>query len=338
MAKKKMRLIAITVSMGFMLVFLIVEIGLRISGVKPYRGEERSIILSPHSFIESDPVLGYKPRPGLYQSTYNFGLVSWSTHWPDNSRATRPDLNSHSGAPRIHIYGCSYSYGFNISDSMSMAWKMQEQMPDFDVRNYAFIGYGINQVYLSLKNHLENGIIPSVIVVNYASIHDERNVLTTNYKASLSLFSTQRALSELNSISWPAYGLNSSGELVLNYEDIIYEKRPLAQHSSIVRYIWHQRTLAEFRKTNAQMVSFKLLFAIYELAKKHGSRLVVTGIVGDNKTRQVLGRCREASIPTLDISVDYRNSVFTLHPYDPFHPSSLATSHFAKTIVEFLNP
>lgn len=322
--------------LGSVLLSLVIgEIFILIIGYRVFRPEPIQISYEPSAAILPDSILGYTSCIGLYKTNKNNQLLSSALHWSDHSRATRQQeyTSSETVRPRIHLYGCSLAYGQHLEDSMTMAWKLQNQLPQHDVRNYAFIGYGLHQSLLQIKSHFTQQKIPKVLIVNYASFHNERNVLTRNRQKQLVPYVSQKEM--LDSLSWPVYDLDSSQHLVLDYHKLSYQEWLLMRWSALIHFIEHSYNQILRNKEREELISFLLLKEIQQLANQHKVQLLITGIFSDRKTKTMLKRCKEAGMQVLDISVDLENNAFNLLPYDG-HPNELAHEIYADKIYRWL--
>ncbi len=127
---------------------------------------------------EPDPVLGWKHRPGSYvfQDPQNSSRIFHVTYLQDGSRVTS---NFPRGSmPKILLLGCSFVEGFGLDDKETFAWKLQEMLPDKQIRNFGAGGYGTSQSLLLEKEYLTRNpeISPELIVYGFADFHLARNV------------------------------------------------------------------------------------------------------------------------------------------------------------------
>ena len=322
--------------LGSVLLSLIIgEIFILIIGYRVFRPEPIQISYEPSAAILPDSILGYTSCIGLYKTNKNNQLLSSALHWSDHSRATRQQeyTSSDTVRPRIHLYGCSLAYGQHLEDPMTMAWNLQNLLPQYDVRNYAFIGYGLHQSFLQIQSHFTQQNIPEVLIVNYASFHNERNVLTRNRQKQLVPYVRQKTM--LDSLTWPVYTLDETQHLVLGYNKLSYQEWPLMRWSAMMHFVEHSYNQLLRDKEKEELISFLLLKEIQQLANQHKVELLITGIFSDQKTKTMLKRCKKAGMQVLDISVDLENNEFNLMPYDG-HPNERAHEIYADKIYRWL--
>lgn len=165
------------------LVFVGLEIVLRASGKQPAKLIDRKKEGEPAIF-EKDSILGWKCRPGVYdrwpKSWENSSGIK-VTIWLDGSRATRPAAIIKD--KQIIIIGCSFAFGWAISDEQTFAWKVQEEFPDIEFLNYSANGYGTYQSLLSLERYFKHNpdAKPLMILYGFSVFHEDRNVASFKY-------------------------------------------------------------------------------------------------------------------------------------------------------------
>ncbi len=135
--------------------------------------------------IESDPVLGWKHKPGTYQF---FGPNSKKpftvTYLPDGSRATS-DIPRQKSDHQVLLLGCSFMEGFGLDDHDSIGWQLQERTPSLHIINLGTGGYGTYQSMLRMEDFIKkSGKHPDQIIYGFGDFHTFRNVqnpLTQRY-------------------------------------------------------------------------------------------------------------------------------------------------------------
>jgi len=124
-----------------------------------------------------DVVLGWTLVPGHYQMPAYVpgGARATVTIWDDRTRAT-----SKVRKPRdtqVLLLGCSFTYGWAISDDETYAWKLQERLPEVEILDAATSAYGTYQSLLRLERHLAGAARPpAVVVYGLFGEHATRNV------------------------------------------------------------------------------------------------------------------------------------------------------------------
>lgn len=289
------------------------------------------VSVDPGPLLEPDPLLGWRNAPGAHVVTYASGYQYSTSHTHSGTRVTRSLFEEYRyrGLPRVEIYGCSYTYGWSVIDSETFPWRVQEELPAYDVVNFGVGGHGTVQAWLRLDESLRRRPLPAVVVLNYGSLHDERNVLTRRFRKAVVPYSKQT-----DALSGPRARLER-GELRFETTPLRYERPPLATQLALVELLdeahcrWERAGLKEREVTRA------LLLAIGARCKAAGVPLVVAGIGDDEATLGMLTDLQAAGIRTVDISVDLTQAENSLLPVD-WHPSPRAHREFARRLLAYL--
>ena len=151
---------------------VLAELALRFAGYdsNPTRG-------GVHPGIIGDPVVGWRYKPGRY-------LFSDATTIPPRQFAatylengTRDAGGSGRGTP-LALFGCSFMDGYGLDDRETIAWKLQEHLPRYDVRNYGVSGYGTYSALLRMREvgRELKGRADAVMLYGFADFHSSRNI------------------------------------------------------------------------------------------------------------------------------------------------------------------
>lgn len=318
----------------FTLVML--EILLRILQYEPYHYYPFSIQSSPKQCILPDSTYGFRLNPGQYQVTINDGLVFQAQHDSGYQRIT-PITDS--ATFQVQLHGCSYTYGFGIDDSLTVAYQLQQQLPWAKVDNKAVLGYGTIQAYHLIQESIRTQQQPDMVILNYASFHDDRNVLTPNYRKDLKngfANADSSMKSGYESLHFP-YVIMENEALQFRFDrwDAIYTNWYGREHSVLVNLLqtisdkWSSSLFQKEELTNL------LIQEISQLCQQHGIDVVVAGITQDQRTAAVLNFCKAQGIKTVDISVDLMNVAYNNLPFDT-HPNGEAHTLFAKKLSHYL--
>ncbi len=150
----------------------ILEVGLRLKHSTPE---------DPHSFPryvlhEPDLVLGWKLKPGSY-ADYVYLPGGEHKNLVIRSEGARTTGAGGQARPRILSLGCSYLFGWGLSDNETFLYQVQKQFPAFDFLNFGTSGYGAYQSFLLLEKYFrENKEIPKAVLYFWIEGHDIRNV------------------------------------------------------------------------------------------------------------------------------------------------------------------
>ena len=179
---------------------------------------------SPAPFFRGDPVLGYSAAPGVYTHSYarrNGATGEWE--YFRNEVTINPDGTRRVGAPRpgkptVYIFGDSWVFGNGVPDELTFASRLNEALPDWNVRLLALGGWSLTQAWLNF-DRVKKEIGPDdIIVLGYADYFDVRHV-----EAPSRLLEIERWLERINQpippFKLPKAILAPEGRLAIDYID-----------------------------------------------------------------------------------------------------------------------
>lgn len=240
------------------------EVVLRLAGVTPY---------VPRASIENEPLVhvpddvrGWRPEPGRYVTPPYVpgGATAELTVLPDGSRATAtaPD-----GATNdvLLVLGCSFAFGWAISDHETMAWQLQQRLPGVRVVNRGVNAYGTYQALLLLEELLARGERPARVVYAFHEVHEERNVAAPRWLRLLDENARR------GNVAVPYATLDAAGALVRHPAER-YPSWPLRAHLATVAYLerLHADWSGRDRAAQARPVTQRLLLEMRDLCARHG--------------------------------------------------------------------
>lgn len=267
----------------------------------------------------TDPVTGYRCIPGVH----HLAMVHQGkrkefrvTIGEDGYRTTGPDESG--TKPVIALHGCSFTWGFLLSDEDTYPWKLQHLLPEYHVRNLAQNGFGTAHAYLQAKSITP----PKVAVVVYAAFHRERNSPSQTWMKQM--VASGDAF-KARSISYPWVRLEDGFPSV--------ELRLMSFGASGAGEGNPPDPAGEEQNTLA------LMRAIGTYYKAGGTRFAVasfTGIQGD----AVMEGLAAKGVPVVDLSLgspDYLPDQYKMLPWDSFHPGPIAASIYAERLARFIS-
>jgi hypothetical protein len=169
-----------------LLLFAVVEGGLRLSGHRPPRrpAERNAPMLTAHER------LGYVLTPGT--TDFDLREGEWTrkyrvTRNASGRRITRPPTADVGAMPRPQawIFGCSFTFGALLSDEETFPWIAQERLFEHEVVNFGVSGYSTLHSLIQLEEELRKPPRPAVAVLTYADFHQQRNVCTRRWQQSV---------------------------------------------------------------------------------------------------------------------------------------------------------
>jgi hypothetical protein len=306
------------------------ELSLRRKGLRPWTFRPDFISETPGTYIRDHSTLGYLTQPGEFRfiqpgSAFTFKI----THLSNGLRITHP-LKTYSGKDKkeIWIFGCSFTQGWTLNDEETYPWLLQEKFPDYEVVNFGVAGYSTVQSLLQLREALEKGKRPALVIATYGSFHDMRNTLTRAWIKTLMTF---KGLG----VSRPYMRLSRDKQLQLFYAPLEYHEVPFAHYSALANYLDETYNQSLESSYHSHETSKAIIEEFYRLCKTNGIDFVVAGIYRDATTTEMLDYCTSKGMMTVDISVDLSIKENTNLPYDS-HPSAIANRQYAQKLESFL--
>jgi hypothetical protein len=283
-------------------------------------------------FFAKHPTLGYTHLPGKFQVKLADGYTFKVTHLTDTLRITHP-LDTYPADPKkeqIWIFGCSFTHGWTLNNEETYPWRLQARLPEYEIVNFGVEGYGTLQSLLQFQEALNQRPRPRLVILAYASFHDQRNTLLRVRIKQIVPWN------KLGPLMHPYAALDSQGHLQLGMANVIYHEFPLMRYSALVNLIeTTYNTKVEDSFYHSHEVTLALIEKMAKVAEAHGVEFVVVGLLSDRLTADTLAYSRSIGLTTGDISVDLSQPQNRNLPHDP-HPSPLANEQYARELVTFL--
>ena len=249
------------------------EISIRLMGYRPW--QERSPGRQGPVVFEPDSILGWRSLEGKFTFYADAsGEPTTMTNWPNGFRATSPATRP-DGQRKMRtllFVGDSYTQGWGVSDWETFAWKIQGELPDWEVLNLGTGGYGTYQSLLSLERYYSRGRRADIVVYGFLAFHNERNAGTAEW------FRTLAADSESGHVSLPYVSFGANDSLV--YHPVTtYPQWPLARRLSIASAAQHAYAKLSLGSDDrfAELTKH-LVQRMQSLASQHGSQFSVASL------------------------------------------------------------
>jgi len=259
---------AVALFVSLTVAIALVEVGLRISGQKPWSYSRRDS--AEPTMHKPDAALGWKGAEGRFVlppyspagSEFRFSL--------DARGARRTALLDKAPGNELVLIGGSSTQGWAIGDEETFAWKLQERLPAFKLVNYGTGGYGTYQSLLVLENELPLLKSPRVVVYPFIAHHEDRNVAAANWLRDLALHS-RRGMIDL-----PYVTLGPDGSLVRHPAER-YPALPLRTFSAAITRI--EEIYMQFktgdRIDQKRVVTRQLMREMAETTRQYGAKFLV---------------------------------------------------------------
>ncbi|NNF01472.1 MAG: hypothetical protein HKN22_02190 [Bacteroidia bacterium] len=321
-------LILISIVIGCTLALILLEIMFRVSGYSPEKKEVLNIELLPDtSLFINDTLLGFKMNAGKYRLTYENGY-EWSFSNNNNGyrqSRTEDHIPYELKFKNCWILGCSYTFGWSVNDEENFAYLLQKAKSDWMIENLGQPAYSTLQSFLQLKRELNRNTPPDIVILVYASFHDERNIGSVNWIRQLAPYN------ELGDLSIPYVKSYDEDSLRIRYKDVIYVSSWLANHSAAFTYIRSNiKAKAEFYK--GTKVTARLIEHIHVLCQKYEIDFKVAIINSNKTTADLYSILKINNIETFDFTIDSRKEGYTNEPFDS-HPSAKAHQEISKDLI-----
>lgn len=270
--------VVLPIAASLLLSVIAVELVARAAGLRPK--DERAANPNEPILHASDPVLGWTVMPGSYVvPPYVAGAPEAQiTIWPDRSRAT---AGAPTTGPEVLVVGCSFAFGWPISDHETMPWLVQARHPELHVVNRAVKAYGTYQILLLLEQMFAAGERPRRVIYGFHESHEDRNVAAPRWLSMLERFS------RTGGVALPYATLGKDGEIVRHPPEI-YPTLPL--RGTLASVAFAEDVLAtragEPRVSVKRRVTEQLIVALRDLCARHGVRFDVVLLQASLKGRR----------------------------------------------------
>ncbi|MCA9283605.1 MAG: SGNH/GDSL hydrolase family protein [Phycisphaerales bacterium] len=308
------------------------EIVVRLKGVRPWQPEPLAVTVEPGGrLFTPKPGVGYGHLPGRYTITLGTGYRFTVTHLPNGLRITHPlatydtTAGTPSGRPEIWIFGCSFTYGWSVSDEDTYAWKLQELLPEYEVVNFGVNGYGTVHALLQFREAIKTRT-PAVAILAYGAFHDERNTFLRKRRKAVARWNS------LGPLAQPYARLSPDGTLWISETPVEYTEFPFMRTLALAHFLEMEYDDLEETACRSHAVSEALVAQLAREAKEHGVPLVVANI---QDGASMLAFAKSKGIPTVDIAVDLTQPGASNRPHDG-HPSAATHAHYAELLATFL--
>lgn len=309
---------------------------LRARGNGPWNPNPVAVRIVPGgSLSEPDLVLGYRHRSGIFEVEHE-GLHFTLNHDAETLRVTRPSrpdgrTDCPPQTPQVWILGGSFTHGWAVNDSQSFPWLIQERFPQTCVRNFGVSGYGTVHSLLQIERELKAGRRPRLVVLAYASFHDQCNVFSRERRKGVVPWN------HLGAWKHPQARLNADGDLEVSMVDVSYRELPGMRTSVLLHFLEIVWNRLQARWLNEDGVTLALFERIVAIGAEENFDVVVAGLSDDVATQRMLARARERGWTAVDISHDINAPALSHLPIDG-HPNAEGQRQYAERLQVHLEP
>jgi hypothetical protein len=330
--RKKLLFYLVSYALIAVVLFAFCEVIARLKGFRPYTVKQAEIAVEPGGkFFRAHPTLGYTHLPGQYKITLSGTYTFRATNLENTLRATHPleTYNETDARQQIWILGDSITYGWSVSDEEAYPWILHERLKDYEVVNFGVSGYGTLHSLIQLRDAFQQGQVPRLVMLVYASWHDVRN---TFVRIRRKMLAPSAYLGPLNQ---PYARLNRDGHLEIFMDTVEYRELPLMRYSAFVHALEETYDNYEERHAGSHEVTRAIIKEMIELCRAHHTELVLATLTSDPTTADMSAHFRREGGKTVSIYVDMNKKENNNLPYDS-HPSALAHKQYAEMLETFL--
>ena len=316
---KNLSLLLISIS----LTIIVLEFFLRLAGHVPFKYFNSN---SPHpSIYKVDKKLGWTSKKGIHSSNIdNNNIISYK-FLEDGSRYTGFDLKKNLSKKKIILIGGSFTLGEAINDGETLAYHLQKNLNDYEIKNFGIGGYGTYQSYLKLLNIFDTIENIDYVIYPFIDHHEVRNI----GDASWLEFISKHARAPVH---MPYVKLDKKKNIV-EYSPIKYLVLPLSNYSVLITKIQKKimRMYLFSKNKDMKLITKKLIIKMNELSQKNNSKFIFVNLSSDKlKVSDYEKFSLENDIQFINCQIELDNK-HTVQ--DGVHPNGLANKKYSSCIL-----
>jgi hypothetical protein len=259
-------------------------------------------------------VLGFAFNPGLHEIGVKYryffrknNYTFTSTIGRDGYRITSDHPELYRNKPQIWIFGCSYTYGWSLNDEETFPWLVQENLPNYHIRNLGIGGQGNVVALLQLREELVTRKPPAFAIFVYNPFHLVRNV------AAPSFVNNELAVLTDNAFHFPKAFINEEGKLNVTLIPV----EPVDEPEPTLK--------------NMRLVTELVFQEIKHLCDTHSIVPILAFQTGD-RLDPIVQDCEQKGFNIIDMSLDLSSKYQAFPPFDP-HPNVKAHKIYADKLL-----
>lgn len=273
-----------------------------------------------------DSLLGWVNKKGIYNySIASNNEITVSIDSNGTRMTSRSPLNITDSADKIIFIGGSFTFGQSISDSETMAWKIQALLPNYQVMNWAVPAYGTYQSLKLLEQKIVNVKGHKKVIYGLIDHHTERNIASAHWLDMLSAFQHQEHL------KIPYVSLENNQ--LIPHPARAYNRIPLSSTLALAKLI--ERSVFNYQPnvTNEykQEVLLNLLQNLENTINKNNGELLILGFNLNHKNKLLL---QQNKFHFIECNWDVNDETMTVK--EDGHPSGKANDLFVSKVINSL--
>jgi hypothetical protein len=130
---------------------------------------------------QSDSILGWQNREGRFNLAWpDLSGTTLVTNWSQGRRATAEQelAGDARNRPKVMFFGDSFVQGYQLSDSETLPWIVQQRHSDVVVSNFGTGDYGTDQSYMAIEKWVHG---PTSVYYLFNGFHEGRNAADPNW-------------------------------------------------------------------------------------------------------------------------------------------------------------
>lgn len=335
MTKPRPRTKLIAASLLTLLILFLAEGALRLLGFQVYEPVHTQVHSNPKNNLIPHANYGLALNPGSFTVHLNEHLQYQATHLIDSTRACG---SKNEGRKEIQVYGCSLTYGMGVNDKQTYPALLQEEFPDYRVKNFAVPGYGTVHSLLQLREQLRKGVRPEMVILGYASLHDARNMLTGIQQKYWAETLTTAVHAEIDHAKFP-YAELDGHQLNIFTKSVKDFSRPwiISKYSVLCYRLEIAFSNIWYGFNDKYELTEKVVLEMYQACKQQGIPFLILGLDKSPSLVKLKSFAAARSIPLIDAGIDLYDPALNLQPHDA-HPNAKAQQLYASQLIRAIRP
>ncbi|NBX81407.1 MAG: hypothetical protein EBQ94_13725 [Flavobacteriales bacterium] len=213
-----------------------------------------------------------------------------------------------------------------------MGYFLQELNSKAKITNKGVPGYGLFQMYSSLKYDVIAGKKPLIAIFNYATFHDGRTPLVNAYSRDVT--SVLHPNLEKNKKSYLKYlDFNEKKNIIKSIKITELPKHFMFRHySALINLINTRIDENQYSKIQSKLnrISYLTVIEIKKFCEKNNIKLIFVGL--DKDSKNLLNKLKIEGVHVVYFPIDISKPSNNCAPIDPFHPNAKVHKHYADLI------
>tara|TARA_Y100001970_G_scaffold260899_1_gene343432 strand:- start:9874 stop:10842 length:969 start_codon:yes stop_codon:yes gene_type:complete len=303
---------------------LFLELILRLTGNEPFKHLNTT---SPMPIFKEDNKLGWDTKPGNFLMKINNNEKVNYKILNDGSRYS--GYISDNSIKKILLVGGSFTLGQAINDEDTLSYFIQDNLEDYEIKNFGVSGYGTYQSYIKLKKIFETNKNVEYVIYPFIDHHEIRNYGDASWHEFLSKNSKI-------SVSLPYVKLNKKNDII-EYPPLKYMVLPLSNYSVLLSKIQKKIMRISFysKHRDKELITKKLILKMSKFTKKNGAKFIFVNLYSNKENISKYKKFSiENNIQFLDCQIELDKKYLVKNEG---HPNSSANKKYSECILQLIN-